>query len=150
MNSRLFPAFLVAACLTLLFLTAARAEPQSTTVKFSDLAKPGTLKIRLGHGDLRLTGVASDTGECTVRTDAAPSKTTKRKDGLRVITDASSYALSENANVITLDATQSWGNSGGSDFAITVPRNTAAVPGAATSPAPISRATLKSRVSTAR
>ena len=127
MNSRLFPAFLVAAGFTLLFLTAARAEPQSTTVKFSDLTKPGTLKIRLGHGDLRLTGVTSDTGECTVRTDAAPAKPTKRKDGLRVITDASSYALAEDANVITLDATQNWGNGGGSDFAISVPRNTAVI-----------------------
>jgi hypothetical protein len=127
MNSRLFPAFLVAACLTLLFLTAAHAEPQSTSVKFSDPAKPGVLKIRLGQGDLRLSGVTSDTGECTVRTDAAPAKPAKRKDGLRVITDASSYALSEDANVITLDATQNWGNRGGSDFAISVPRNTAVI-----------------------
>ncbi len=132
MNSRLFPAFLVAACLTLLFLSAARAnshtnETQSTSISFSDLTQPGTLKIRLGHGDLRLTGVVSDTGECNVRTNAQPTKATKRKDGLRVITDASSYSLTENANVITLDATQNWGDRGNSDFAVTVPRQTSVV-----------------------
>lgn len=127
MNSRLFPAFLVAACLTLLFLSAARAESQLTSITFSDLTKPGTLKIRLGHGDLRLTGVTSDTGECTVRTDAEPAKAAKRKDGLRVITDATGFALTENANVVTLDATQSWGDRGVPDFAVTVPRSTTVV-----------------------
>ncbi len=127
MNTRLFPAFVVAACLTLFFLCAARAEPQSTAVKFSDPAKPGTLRVRLGHGDLRLTGIASDTGEITVKTDAQPAKSAKRKDGLRVITDATGFSLSESANVATLDATQSWGDRGGSDFAITVPCSTTVI-----------------------
>lgn len=124
MKSRLFPSFVIAACFMLLFLGAARAEMQSTAIKFSDPAKPGTLKLRLGHGDLQLTGVVSETGEITVNSAGQPAQAPARKDGLRVITAASSYILTESANVITLDTTQSWGARNTGDFTVTVPRQT--------------------------
>ena len=61
-NSRLFPSFLVAAAMTVIFLTAARASENDTaTIKFSDPTKPGTLKISVTNGDIHLHG--SDAAE---------------------------------------------------------------------------------------
>ena len=89
MRPSLFPSLLIAAGLTLIFVHAARAEDNSsTTIKFSDLTKPGTLKISVGHGDLHIAGVESSAGELTVKSDAQPVTSAPRKDGLRVITAA--------------------------------------------------------------
>lgn len=99
-----------------------RAEEVPTTIKFSDASKPGTVKVILAHGDLRITGTDAK-GEVTVKTD---SKTTsqKRKDGMRVLTASASYSLTEKDNIITLDAmAEGWGG-GSADFRLTVPRNT--------------------------
>lgn len=127
MKARLFPAFVIAASLTLIFLSAARAEDPINTIKFSEPAKPGTLKIRVGHGDVRITGIKSDNGEVAVKSDAQAVTSAPRKDGLRVITAASSFALFEKANVITLDATENWAQGRGGDFTITTPRNTSVI-----------------------
>jgi DUF4097 and DUF4098 domain-containing protein YvlB len=127
MNTRLLPSFIIAAGITLLLVTASRAEEVINTIKFSEPAKPATIKIRIGHGDLRINGVKSDTGEITVKSEAQAVTAAPRKDGLRVITASSSFALSEKANVVTLDATENWGGHGGSDFVVNVPANTAVV-----------------------
>ena len=124
---RLYSSLLLAAAFALLLLTAARAEEGVTAVKFSDPAKPGTLKVVVAHGDIRITG--ADTAEVTVKSEAKPVTQKPRKDGLRVLTASSSYALTEIDNVVTLDAlSQGWGSSGGwggaANFRITVPRAT--------------------------
>ena len=125
-NSRLFPSFLVAAAMTVLFLTAARAdESDSASIKFSDATKPGTLKISVTNGDIHLKG--ADTDAVTVSTDLKPEEPAQRKDGLRVLTSSSSYSLTEKNNIVSLSyGNDSW-PTGGGEFNITVPRNTAVI-----------------------
>ena len=121
---RLYSSFLLAAAFAVLLLTAARAEESATTIKFSDPSKPGTIKIVLARGDLRIKG--EDTTEVTVKSEAKPVKQTPRKDGLRVLTASSSFSLTEKDNVVTLDAmADAWIAHGSpSDFRVTVPRGT--------------------------
>src|SRR3954466_4426681 len=90
-------------------LGALRAEEQPSSIKFSDPSKPGTVKVVLAHGDLRIQG--TDAADVTVKTDSkAVNK--PRKDGLRVLTASSSYLLTEKDNTITLDAmAEGWGGS---------------------------------------
>jgi hypothetical protein len=126
MQPRLFPAFVIAAVFAVFLLSAARAAEDLTTIKFSDPAKPGTLKIALARGTLRIKG--ADVSEVTVKTESKPaSPKAVRKDGLRVLTAASSFALSEKDNVITLDAVGEGIHGGGADFTLTTPRNTTVV-----------------------
>ncbi len=118
----LFRSFLVAAAMTLLLLTAARADDDASTIKFSDPSKPGTLKIAVSNGDVSVQG--SDSNEITVRSSAEPERKEQRRDGLRVLTSSASYSLTEKDNVVTLShGSGMWPGSGG-DFEITVPRNT--------------------------
>jgi Putative adhesin len=127
MKHRLYPSFLVAAAFMLLFVTAARAatDTETSTLKFSDPAKPGTLKVSLSHGDIRIRG--TDAAEITVKSEAKPITSTPRKDGLRVLTASSSFTFTEKDNVALLDyGRDNWGG-GDSDFDITVPRSTAIV-----------------------
>lgn len=106
-------------------LRAARAADTSS-LKFSDSSKPGRLKIVLPRGDLRIT--AKDTDEVSVTTEAKPvGRSAPRKDGLRVLSAASSYTLTEKDNVITLDAMSDGWAGGGADFTIVTPRNTSLV-----------------------
>lgn len=106
-------------------LGVARAETATNTVKFSDPTKPGTLKIAVARGDLRIQG--ADTQEVAVSSDAPAQTHAPRKDGLRVLTSSASYDLNEKDNVITLDAmSDSWMGQP-SDFRITVPRGTSIV-----------------------
>ncbi len=119
--TRLFRSFVFATFLAFMLLTAARAAEETTTIKFSDPAKPGTLRINVTSGELRLQG--ADTSEVSVRSDARPANRQTRADGLRVLTDASSFSLGEKDNVVTLDSMDQIGR--GADFRITVPRNTA-------------------------
>lgn len=124
-NHRLFPSFLIAAAMTALLLTAARGQDDTSSIKFSDPAKPGTLKISVSHGDIRVRG--DDTDEITVRSSAQPEESRPRKDGLRVLTSAASYSLTEKGNVAHLShGSGGWPGSEG-DFDITVPRNTSVV-----------------------
>ena len=126
MNSRLFPSFVVAAALAVCLFTAARAADDVTTIKFSDPAKPGTIKVALARGSLRVKG--ADVADVTVRSDAKPlTAKPVRKDGLRVLTAASGFALTEKDNVITLDAVSESFHGGGADFTLTAPRNTTLV-----------------------
>jgi len=123
---RLYASFILAAAFAVLLLTAARAADESTTtIKFSDPAKPGTLKIVLARGDLRIKG--DDSAEITVKSEAKPVTSKPRKDGLRVLTASSSYSLKESNNTVTLDALSDGWAGTPSDFRITVPRNTSIV-----------------------
>ncbi|MCX6952339.1 MAG: DUF4097 family beta strand repeat-containing protein [Verrucomicrobia bacterium] len=122
MRSRLFPSLLIAAFLAACFLTAARAEDGVTTIKFSDPAKPGTLKVALGHGNVRITG--TDATEVSVKSSAKPVSKAKNKDGLRVLTAATSFGLAEKDNVVMLDAISESFKGNGADFTLTIPRNT--------------------------
>lgn len=118
------PSLALAGALCAAAATAARADETTTTVKFSDPAKPGTVKVILGRGDLRVQG--SDTTEVTVKSDARAQSKSVRKDGLRVISAAASFALSEKDNVVTLDATGDFAK-GGAEFRLTVPKSTSLV-----------------------
>lgn len=118
---RLFRSLLIATALAVTLLVTARAAEETTTIKFSDPAKPGTLKINVTSGDVHLEG--ADVNEITVRSDARPSNRTTRSDGLRVLTDASSFSLGEKDNVVTLTSADHLGR--GAEFRITVPRQTA-------------------------
>lgn len=126
MKSRLLPSFLVATLLTMLLLSAARGAEDTTTIQFSDPAKPGTIKVSLARGSLRVRG--AEVAEITVKSDAKPvTSKAVRKDGLRVLTAASRFALSEKDNIVTLDAASDGPHGGGSDFTLTTPRNTTLV-----------------------
>lgn len=126
MNSTRIPAVLLTStAMALVLAAAARAEDAPATIKFSDPSKPGRIEIKLGHGDLRIT--AADTAEIAVKTEAKADKRTVRKDGLRVISSASSFALSEKDNVVTLDALSDGWKSNSAAFNVTVPRSTAVV-----------------------
>src|SRR5471032_1799549 len=102
MKSHLYPSLLLSTAVALLLLSAARAEDGVTAIKFSDPAKPGTVKIILARGDVRIKG--DDSTAVTVKSDVKPVTRAPRKDGLRVLTAPSSFALTEKDNVITLDA----------------------------------------------
>lgn len=122
-NLRIHSSLLLAAALAVGALTAARgAEETTNSVKFSNPAQPGTLKVQMARGDLRIKG--SDTEEVQVMSEARAETGKPRKDGLRVLTSASSFSLTEKDNVITLDALgEGWAHSA-SNFTITVPRRT--------------------------
>jgi hypothetical protein len=59
-----------------------------------------------------------------VKSEAKPATKKPRKDGLRVLTASTGYALNEKDNVVTLDALGEGWAGAPSDFNITVPRNT--------------------------
>jgi hypothetical protein len=124
---RLFPCLLLGAACALLPLASAHAE-EANTIKFSDPAKPGTLKLQIGRGDVRIKG--ADVPEITVKTDAKPVNK-PRKDGLRVLTASAGFSLTEKNNVVTLDTLADGWHGGGADFTITVPRSTSIVLNAA-------------------
>jgi hypothetical protein len=118
---------LVASCLLAIApaATVARASdgPEKTTIKFSDSSKPGTLRITIAMGDIRIRG--AETAEVAVSTEMPAESAHPRSDGLRVLSESSSYSLTEKDNVIILDAGPEF-NFGRTDssFDITVPRTT--------------------------
>jgi hypothetical protein len=111
--------------MTLFCLATARAEQNESAIKFSDPSKPGTLKVVVLHGDLRIHG--ADVNEVLVKSSARAVTVAPRKDGLRVLTAAFSFGLSEKENIITLDAMSEGWNSPPVDLDITVPRTTAII-----------------------
>jgi hypothetical protein len=122
---RLNPTLRIITLMTFAGLSAVAADETATTIKFSDPSKPGTLKVNLGRGELRVQG--AEASEVTVKSEAKAMTSKPRKDGMRVLSAASSFALSEKDNVVTLDAaSHDWGKGSG-DFRLTVPRNTSIV-----------------------
>lgn len=126
MKSRFHASLLVAAGLALLASVARAADDNTTSVKFSDPSKPGTLKVNVGRGEIQIAG--TDTNEVSVRSDSKPITGKPRKDGLRVISSsAAGFSLTEKDNVVTIDsAAHDWGR-GNADFKVTVPRNTSVI-----------------------
>ena len=124
-SHRLHCSLFFATAVALLLLTAARAEEGVTTIKFSDPAKPGTLKIVVGRGDLSIQGGTA--AEISVKSEAKPAATEPRKDGLHILTTSTGFTLKEKDNVATLDALSDGWAGAPADFSITVPGNTAVV-----------------------
>ena len=122
----LLPSFVIAALFAVIFLAAARAgEPTTTSIAFSDPARPGTVRVQLSRTAVRIQG--GDTNEVTVTADVPPATGKPRRDGLRVLTTASSFSLTEKDNVVTLDAIgDSWAKGSG-DLQIVVPRSTSVI-----------------------
>lgn len=123
-TSRLFPVLLFAATAGLLPV-AISAEEATSTITFSDPAKPGTLKVQVGRGDLHIS--AAETAEVVVKSDIKAVAKAARKDGLRVLTATSSFSLTEKDNVVTLDALSEGSAASSADFRITVPRATSVI-----------------------
>lgn len=129
MQSRLSAFLRLGAVLAALaFVTAAaRAADDDTTtarVKFSDAAKPGTLKADLPWADVHVTG--TDGNEIVVTSSLGEKgKEEARTDGLRRLDEEVSFELTEKDNVVTLQIVgdNPWA-AHGSEFKIQVPRNT--------------------------
>lgn len=131
-TARPYPSLLVAAAFAALLLFTAMSAPaaradnrETSTIKFSDAAKPGTLKVSLAMGDVRITG--ADTAEITVQTEMQSDNPPPRKDGMRVLSESATFSLTEKNNIVTLDAGHELTFGGDSSFEITVPRNTSVV-----------------------
>lgn len=100
-------------------------DSAATLIKFSDPSKPGTLKVIVPRGDVRIKGSVETS--VSVTSDAEAITSEPRKDGLRVLTAAASYTLVESANVITLDASNEISSGGSSDLNIEVPVSTSVI-----------------------
>lgn len=105
----------------------ARAEDEAvnkTTVRFSDAAKPGTLRVDLPFADIRITGADTDT--VTIATTMPEKgKGAVDEDGFRRLDDEATFEVAEKNNVITVALTgQDRWHGHGADFVITVPRRT--------------------------
>jgi hypothetical protein len=123
-TSRILP-LLAAAALVLAASRPARADESSSQIAFSDPAKPGTLKIRVWHGEVNIHG--ADVKEIIVKSDSADESPTPRKDGMRVLSASAGYVLSEKNNVASLDYGADGWTGGAANFDITVPRSTSIV-----------------------
>ncbi len=122
-HSHLSPSVLLAAGIAFLLVPVARAADAGTsTIQFSDPAKPGTLKIQLARGNLSVKG--TDTHEIKVRSEVQPTAKKARQDGLRVLSSSSGFTLVERANTVTLECLDDAGQHGRADFDVIVPRNT--------------------------
>lgn len=118
---------LLLACIALAgAATATAGETSTATVQFSDPSKPGTLKLNLMLGDIRVVG--ADTKEITVRADAPLDNDGKpRRDGLRSIGGGGAFRVAEKDNVVSIDTGEMHGWHAPASFEITVPRSTSVV-----------------------
>jgi hypothetical protein len=124
-TTRAYFPILLASALALIPVHSAFADETTCAISFSDSSKPGTLKIRVWRGDLTIRG--ADVKEITVKSDSAPAAPTPRKDGMRVLSSSSGFALSERDNVATLEYGAEGWTGGSADFDITVPRTTSVI-----------------------
>ena len=73
-----------------------------TSLKFSDPAKPGKIKLRVMWGDVSITG--TDTPEVTIVSNIKNKNAAeKRADGLRRLDSEVTYTATEKDNVITIE-----------------------------------------------
>ena len=96
-----------------------------TSLKFSDPAKPGKIKLRVMWGDVTITG--ADALEVTIVSNIKNKNATeKRADGLRRLDSEVTYTATEKDNVITIDLTGDGpaAAASGATLAITTPRAT--------------------------
>jgi len=118
------PLVLVTA-LALASIASAGADDSSSSIAFSDPAKPGTLKIRVWHGQVTVHG--ADVKAIAVTSESAPVNSAPRKDGMRVLSASPTYVLSEKGNTVTLEYGADGYSGGPADFDVTVPRDTSIV-----------------------
>jgi len=98
-----------------------------THLKFSDPAKPGTVKLRVVWGDVTVTGADSPdvTVVANIKNRSAPER---RPDGLRRLDSEISYTASEKDNVVTIEiGGDPRAAASGAHLDLTVPRNTSVV-----------------------
>jgi hypothetical protein len=124
---RTYLPLMLAAAFALVPLRSASAEETTTDIAFSDPSKPGTLKIRVWHGDVSIHG--ADVKAISVKSESAPASPTPRKDGMRVLSSSSGFMLSEKNNIATLEYGSDGWTGGSADFEITVPRSTSIIVG---------------------
>ena len=96
----------------------------TASITFSRPDAPHTVRIEAMNGQVSVRG--ADVSDVTVRSNrnTAP-KEPRREDGLRVIAAAHSFNLTERDNVVYLRQDSGSLFSGGGDFEVTVPRDTA-------------------------
>ena len=103
----------------------ANDEENTSTIKFSDPAKPGTLKVSLPWADIHVVG--TDAKEVSVTTSMPEKGKAHERDsnGLRRLDEDVSYELTEKENVAVLavDVSVMWG-SHDAEFFIKVPHDT--------------------------
>lgn len=126
MKAQLRLLFLLAAAAAAAAPGRAQSDDDATTasVRFSAADQPGTLRIDVPWGDLKITG--ADVAEVTVRSSLNEKNKSKRtKDGLRRLDEEVSFELVEKNNVVTLSVAgdAGFGNQA-AEFEITVPRRT--------------------------
>ncbi|MBI3885539.1 MAG: DUF4097 family beta strand repeat protein [Opitutae bacterium] len=99
-------------------------ETTTSSIKFSDPAKPGTVKLVLPWADVHVTGTDGDAVVVSSSLNDK-SKSETREDGLRRLDDEMSFELSEAHNVVTVAIVgeNAWA-AHGSEFTIKVPRRT--------------------------
>ncbi|HZZ56770.1 MAG TPA: DUF4097 family beta strand repeat-containing protein [Opitutaceae bacterium] len=90
---------------------------QTNTFQFADPAKPGTVRITLLHGSVRVHG--TDAADVVVRSNVKLAAE-HRADGLRVIGAASGLQVHQHDNVIVLEAGME--HHGDASFDIDLPR----------------------------
>jgi|CZKI01.1.fsa_nt_gi hypothetical protein len=117
---------ILATALALASIGPARADESSSSIAFSDPSRPGTLKIRVWHGQVAVHG--ADVQAVSVASESTPvNSSAPRKDGMRVLSASASYSLSEKGNVVTLEYGAEGYSGGSADFDITVPHDTSIV-----------------------
>ncbi len=114
--------------LPLAAVLAAAMPPAATagekTVAFSKPDAPHTLRVDATSGHVKVVG--ADVREVSIKSsnDQEPAAT-RRADGLRVIAGAGTFNVTERDNVVHVTQDSDALFRGGSDFEITVPRDTA-------------------------
>jgi hypothetical protein len=99
-----------------------------TSLKFSDPAKPGRLRLHIMWGDVTVTG--TDAPEVTIVSNIKNKAVAeKRPDGLRRLDSEITYTATEKDNVITVDLAgdSSSPAPNGATLAITAPRSSSIV-----------------------
>ncbi|HLP08673.1 MAG TPA: hypothetical protein VK178_10935 [Opitutaceae bacterium] len=112
-----------AALAATLAISAAAAEK---TITFSKPDAPHTLRVDVTSGSVVVRG--ADVREVSVSSSTeAEHKDTRREDGLRVIAGSGAYNVTERDNVVHVTQDSNALFRGGSDFEITVPRDTSVI-----------------------
>ena len=104
------------------------ASASPITLKFSDPAKPGKIKLRVMWGDVTVTG--ADTAEVTIVSNIKNRNVPERRtDGLRRLDSEVTYSAAEKDNVITIELGGEVPFPAATDgtLAITAPRTTSVV-----------------------
>jgi uncharacterized protein YsxB (DUF464 family) len=118
--------FLAALALLAPLATAASDTTHKSVAKFSDAAKPGTLRVDLPGADIK---IGRDVAEVTVASDMPDRNQGETdSDGFRRLDDEATFEVTEKNNVITVALTghDRW-QGHGADFVIIVPRATSIV-----------------------